>query len=138
MKFLVYIAFLVLLAGCAQAPPKTPELQVSAELGKALFNDPKLGTTGGTCNSCHPNGGTVGGKVGDMPIPDLHGSAETFPKFKQWAGREVTLAEMNNFCIVQVLKGKPLDTNSVEMKSLEAYIHTLQGPAATTGAPGYG
>lgn len=142
MKFHGYIAFVfvILLAGCAQAPPtptpKTPEQKVSVELGKALFNDPKLGTTGGTCNSCHPDGGTIGGKVMGMPIPDLHGSAETFPKFKEWAGKEVTLAEMNNFCIVQVLKGQPLDTESVEMKSLEAYIGSLKG--AAKAAPGYG
>lgn len=144
MKPILFVALLILIAGCASAPPKasTPEKKVSVELGKALFNDPKLGTTGGTCNSCHPNGGTIGGKVGDMPIPDLHGSAETFPKFKAWAGREVTLAEMNNFCITQVLKGKSLDPESVEMKSLEAYLFTLKAPssasAGTKGAPGYG
>jgi cytochrome c len=137
MKHVAFTALLILLAGCAQAPSKAPEPQVSAELGKALFNDPKLGTTGGTCNSCHPDGGTIGGKVAGMPIPDLHGSAETFPKFKEWAGREVTLAEMNNFCIVQVLKGQELDPNSVEMKALEAYLHTLKGPSKA-GAPGYG
>ncbi len=138
MKQGVFPVLLILLAGCAQAPPEAPEPQVSAELGKALFNDPKLGTTGGTCNSCHPNGGTIGGKVAGMPIPDLHGSAETFPKFKEWASREITLAEMNNFCITQVLRGEPLDPNSVEMKSLEAYLRTLEGSSKTPGAPGYG
>lgn len=138
MKLLIYVAFLVFLAGCAQAPAKSPEQEVSVELGKALFNDPKLGTTGGTCNTCHPNGGTIGGKVGNMPIPDLHGSAETFPKFKEWAGKEVTLAEMNNFCITQVLKGEPIDKNGVKMKSLEAYLHSLKDSTGAKGAPGYG
>lgn len=131
MKLFLFLAF-VFLAGCTAAPQQ----QVSVELGRALFNDPKLGTTGGTCNSCHPDGGTIGGKVGDMPIPDLHGSAATFPKFKAWAGKEVTLAEMNNACITMMLKGKPLDIESVEMKSLEAYLHSLEG--APKGAPAYG
>ncbi len=57
--------------------------------GKALFNDQKLGTTGATCNS------------------DLHGSAATFPKFKPWAGKEVTLAEMSNGCITMTRAGFP-------------------------------
>lgn len=135
MKLLLTLVLGVLLAGCVSAPQEAPEQKVSAEVGKALFNDPKLGTTGGTCNTCHPNGGTIGGKAGDMPIPDLHGSAATFPKFKQWAGKEITLAEMNNFCITQILKGKPLDVESTEMKSLNAYLQTLEG--TPTGAPGY-
>lgn len=131
MKLLV-VALGILLAGCVSAPQQ----QVSAEVGKAIFNNPKLGTTEASCNSCHPNGGSIGGKVGDMPIPDLHGAAGTFPKFKQWAGKEVTLTEMNNACITMIMKGKALNPNSVEMKSLEAYEFTLKG--TPTSAPAYG
>lgn len=131
MKIFSVLVLTVLLAGCTAAPQQ----EVSAELGKALFNDPKLGTTGASCNTCHPDGGTIGGEVMDMPIPDLHGSASSFPKYKEWAGRVITLAEMNNFCITMIMKGKALDPKSVEMKSLEAYEFTLKG--APAGAPGY-
>lgn len=137
MKLLILLLS-VLLAGCTAVPQEKakPQQQVSWELGKALFNDQKLGTTGASCSSCHPNGGTIGGKVMDMPIPDLHGSAATFPKYKQWAGREITLTEMNNFCITMIMKGEALDQDSVEMKSLEAYEFTLEGKPTST--PGYG
>ena len=126
------------LAGCIGVQVPAPS---AVEKGKAIFNDPKLGTTGGSCNTCHPNGGTIGGKVGDMPIPDLHGAAPTFPKFKSWANKTITLAEMNNACITMMLKGKPLDVQSQEMKDLEAYLHSLKGtpvtpaPAAAKPAP---
>ena len=30
--------------------------EASREKGKALFNDPALGSTGKSCNDCHPNG----------------------------------------------------------------------------------
>jgi cytochrome c len=137
MKLLLTLALSVLLAGCVSAPQEAPapEPQVSVEQGKVIFNDPKLGTTGATCNTCHPNGGTIGGKVMDMPIPDLHGSAVTFPKFKEWAGKEITLSEMNNFCITQILKGQPLGVDSAEMQSMNAYLQTLEG--TPTSAPGY-
>lgn len=130
-KFLLVVLLGILIAGCVGT--KAPALS-AVERGKMLFNDPKLGTTGGTCNSCHPDGGTIGGKIGDMPIPDLRGAAATFPKFKGWANRTLTIAEMNNACIEMMLKGKPIDVNSQEMKDLEAYLHSLKG-APATGAP---
>jgi cytochrome c peroxidase len=30
--------------------------RVSVKRGKALFNDPELGSTGSSCNTCHPDG----------------------------------------------------------------------------------
>src|SRR4030065_2008767 len=38
-------------------------LEASVKRGEKLFNDTKLGenTTGQSCKSCHPNGGTIGG-----------------------------------------------------------------------------
>lgn len=82
------------------------------EKGKAPFNDPNLGTTGASCNSCHPNGGTTGGEFSGMKISHLHGVAATFPKYIKTANRIVTLAEMNNLCY--------------EGKDLEAYLHSLK------------
>lgn len=140
MKKLLFLVVLagVLVSGCL------PERNQVA-YGKGLFNEPKLGTTGATCNSCHPNGGTIGGAFLEMPIPSLYGAAPSFPKFKQAAGREITLAEMVNLCIEIPMKGKPLKVDSEEMKALEAYLHTLKGtyvPTPDVGgaaeAPAYG
>ena len=44
------------------------ELMGAVERGKALFNDPALGTTGMSCSSCHMEGGTKPGKMGEMEI----------------------------------------------------------------------
>jgi cytochrome c len=83
-------------------------VEVSPEIaaGKALFNDVKLGTADKSCNSCHE-----GGK-------NLAGAADKYAE-------EGTLAKVVNSCIVDALKGQPLDKDSERMKNLEAYIHSL-------------
>ncbi len=89
---------------------------VSVELGKKLFNDPALGTTGKSCNSCHTDGRDLS-KAGDMK----------------------ELAAMINSCITQNLKGKALDVNSVEMKSLILDIKSLgQKQPAAAAKPAVG
>ncbi len=61
----------------------------SIERGKKLYNNSSLGNnkTGLSCNSCHPNGGTIGG-TSEMEwkgmtmspkIPTLKGAAAHFP-----------------------------------------------------------
>ncbi|MBD3184811.1 c-type cytochrome [Candidatus Poribacteria bacterium] len=93
--------------------------------GKALFNDTKLGTTGTSCNSCHPNGETTGGQMMDMKIPTLKGAAATFPKFKESAKRVITLSMMNNMCISMIMEGKSLKLDSEEMVALTTYVTSL-------------
>ena len=70
--------------------------------GKALFNDPKLGTSGKSCGTCHPDGSGL-----------------------EKAGTNSNLANMINACISKPLKGKPLDINSTEMQSLVLYIKSI-------------
>jgi mono/diheme cytochrome c family protein len=80
------------------------------EKGKALFNDPKLGTTGKSCNSCHAGGA----------------------KLEKAAGKDdKALAETVNSCIVKSIKGKALDVNSEEMKNIVAYTKTLTAMKGT-------
>jgi cytochrome c peroxidase len=74
----------------------------SVELGGKLFNDPALGTTGKSCNTCHTDGKNLS-------------KARTMKD----------LAGVVNSCITQNLKGKALDVNSVEMKSMILYIKSL-------------
>jgi cytochrome c len=84
------------------------------EKGKALFNDPKLGTNGTTCNTCHPNG---------------KGLEQAGAKGKeQWVtpgGVTKTLEGAINICITMALKGKALDNKSQKMLDLAAYIKSL-------------
>ncbi|NOX20661.1 MAG: hypothetical protein GXO99_05290 [Nitrospirae bacterium] len=80
--------------------------------GKALFNDPKLGTNGKTCNTCHPDGSGINGKKGTYTIMgNKLGSVE----------------EAVNFCIKMALKGNPLPKDSQKMKDIVSYIKILDG-----------
>ncbi len=82
------------------------------ERGKTLFNDPQLGKTGSSCNSCHPNG------------KGLEKSA-TKKEFSVMGKPVKSLEDVINFCIASAMKGKALDKNSQDMKALVAYIESL-------------
>jgi thiosulfate dehydrogenase len=84
------------------------------QIGRALWNDPKLGSNGVTCGKCHPN------------AADTH--AETYPKFQKQAGRVVLLWEMVNWCLRNPLEGKPLAADDPKMIALQAYMtHERRG-----------
>lgn len=116
--------------------------QQSLEHGQSLFQSADLSTNGFTCATCHPKDKTTGGKVpmGKMeaPIPTLVGVAATFPKFKIPNDGVITLADMDNNCIVMFLKGQPLATNSTDARDLAAYVTSLSQNARLTpgGAQG--
>lgn len=76
--------------------------EASVEKGKALFNDPKLGTTGKSCNDCHPNG-----------------------KGTEESGAKADLPRIVNACITASIKGKEIDEKSMEMQSMVMYIKSL-------------
>ncbi len=73
------------------------------EKGKKLFHDPSLGTTGKSCNSCHPEG-----------------------KGLEKAGSRPDLRDIINGCLTIPLKGKAIDPTSEEMESLVLYIKSLR------------
>jgi len=88
--------------------------EASLENGKALFNDPKLGTTGKSCNYCHTDG---------------KGLAK--------AGAKSDLERIINSCITHSIKGKALDPQSAEMQSMVLYIKSFQNkPEAKKPAVG--
>jgi cytochrome c peroxidase len=76
--------------------------EATTEKGKALFNDPKLGTTEKSCNTCHKDGKGI-----------------------EKAAAAKDLEVMINSCITGALKGKALDVKSTEMQSLVLYIRSL-------------
>ena len=86
-----------------------------AEKGKALFNDPRLaeGTSGKSCNSCHPDG------KGLLNAPGKK-------RFKIMGKKIKSLEDAVNFWIKKGLRGKEMDLKSEEMSNLIAYIKSLK------------
>jgi len=105
--------------------------------GEKLFNDPKLGgaSKGISCASCHPQGGTTGGKAEipkmhgygpfQIPIPSLIGAAASFPKFKAPNADIITISQMNNNCTAMFVGGKRLSLNGEESHALTLYVTNL-------------
>ncbi|MBI5639725.1 MAG: hypothetical protein HZA17_04795 [Nitrospirae bacterium] len=85
------------------------------EKGKALFNDSKLGggTTGKSCNSCHPGG---------KGLENAGGKDE----WKMMGKKFKSLEDVINYDIEKALHGKPLDKKSEEMANVIAYIKSLK------------
>lgn len=96
----------------------------SVKKGKALFNDPKLGTAGNSCNTCHPEGKGLEG-------------AGAKKEWKTPGGAHKTLEEAVNTCIGMALKGKALGVKSDKMQSLVKYIKSFgeKKPAAMKKKP---
>lgn len=73
----------------------------SIEKGEKLFASVKLGTSGKSCISCHPDGITL-----SAPL----------------VSNDEDLADAINNCIAGPLKGKRLDPESSDMKSLVLFL----------------
>lgn len=101
----------------------------SLKRGKEIFHDTTLGNSGLACASCHPGGGTTGGEAQlpmtdfRVPIPDLHGAAATFPKFKVPNGRVITLEQMDTNCLRMFVMGPYL--SSSDSDALALYVTSL-------------
>jgi mono/diheme cytochrome c family protein len=92
----------------------------NVEKGKALFESPTLGggTTGKSCQSCHPDGKRLGSDLFERKHLRLMGYAKT------------NVAEVVNSCIEKPLGGKAIDPNGEEMQDLLAYMQTLTAKQA--------
>ncbi|MDH5406738.1 MAG: hypothetical protein OEX80_09380 [Candidatus Aminicenantes bacterium] len=109
----------------AQMDPKA-ELMKSVERGKVLFMDATLGTSGMSCNSCHPEGGTKEGKMGEKTIMPFDNLAAKYPKYITSAKRVMTLDQMINWCIVKAMKGEALAWDSQKLTDLTAYVASVK------------
>lgn len=115
MKALQLAVLAVLVIVCGSGLVFAASHEASIEKGKALFNDPKLGTVEKSCNSCHKDG-----------------------KGMEKAAANEDLELTINSCITKGLKGKALDVKSVDMQSLALYIKSfaaVKKPAAKRKAP---
>ena len=83
--------------------------------GKALFKSPTLGggTTGKSCNTCHPGGKKLGGDLFTRKQLTIMGMDKA------------SVADMVNVCIEKPLGGKAIDPQGAEMQDLLAYMKTL-------------
>jgi len=115
-------------------PDPADELAASVARGKTLFDDPRLGTSGMTCGSCHMAGGTVDGGMGEMKIRAFDDLSSQFPKYWTMSGRVMTLDQAVNFCVVNPLKGTALAWDSQELTDLVAYCASVK-PAAPVAEP---
>ena len=115
MKSFKIVMFAVLVLSVSVALSFAMQHEASMEKGKALFNDPKLGTTGKSCNDCHTDG-----------------------KGLEKAGSNTDLERIINGCITNSIKGKALDPKSAEMQSMVLYIKSFgeKKPAAKKPAVG--
>jgi cytochrome c peroxidase len=107
MMGMTLMVLTVLMAGSATS---AMQHEATREKGKALFSDPKLGSTGKTCNDCHKDGTGL-----------------------ERSGEQKDLEKTVNKCITTALKGKKLKPKSAEMQSLLLYLRGLGGeqkPAA--------
>ncbi len=85
-----------------------PEYKFQADVlvGKIVFNDPHLGTTGNSCNSCHKDGENLKGTYAKYPY-------------------EADMVKLINECIKSRLKGQPIKEDSEEMAKLMTYVYSL-------------
>jgi cytochrome c len=141
--FLVYAAVFVAVTAIFVACKKkeeapTAETAVTAETaevamegdverGKALFVDVNLGTTGKSCESCHPNGGTEGMKAEGITTKPLTGVKDRYPAVFAAIDpeKEVSLGEVVDFCLENPVGAERWADDSQDMKDMLAYLNSL-------------
>lgn len=84
-----------------------------AAKGKAMFSDPKLGTSGKSCNDCHKDG------------KGLEGAADKKEFFKD--KKKMTFEQAVNFCVVNGIKGKELKGD--DLANMVAHMKTFKAAA---------
>ncbi|RMG91182.1 MAG: hypothetical protein D6703_05775 [Zetaproteobacteria bacterium] len=84
-------------------------------LGRKLWHDEKLGTSGTSCASCHAG------------YQFLHFDRnQNFPHFVNMVGDVVTLDQMINYCMLNPMKGKEFARDSKELTALAAYFRAYR------------
>ncbi|MCF7970737.1 MAG: cytochrome-c peroxidase [Methylococcaceae bacterium] len=116
----------------APAPDNNPTTAEKVELGRILYHDPRLSSTGTvSCASCHntmlggednrPNSMGVNGQTGGRSAPTVWNSA--FNKVQFWDGRAASLEEQAAGPVTNPIEMgmKNWDDVVVRLKSIEGY-----------------
>jgi len=86
------------------------DFRQAADLGKKMWSDENLGTSGMACLSCHA----------DHALLNLDRN-QNFPHYVKMVGDVVTLDQMINYCMLNPMKGKPFASDSKELTAMAAY-----------------
>lgn len=105
--FLLAILSSTLTFTFAVAKHHTPE-----DRGMIHFNNPEFAGGKRACNSCHPNG------------RDLEGAGAK-SSFAIMGGKQGSLEEAVNVCVVNANKGNEIKIDSTEMQEMVSYIKSL-------------
>ena len=89
-------------------------LDEAISYGEKLWKDPKLGSSGLSCDICHAGGRTYNKTA-----------LQAYPHFVSMPNDVVTLNQMINFCMLNPMKGNPLPYGSREMTALSAYFQNV-------------
>jgi len=87
----------------------------ASAVGKKMWNDENLGTSGMACLSCHS----------DHELLNL-GKNQNYPHYVEMVGDVVTLDQMINYCMINPMKGKQFEKNSKEMTAMAAYFRAYR------------
>ena len=115
MKAIKFVVLVVLVVAFGTGIVFAASQEATIDKGKTLFNDPNLGKSGKSCNTCHKDGKGL----------------EKVTAIKN-------LEDTVNSCITGALKGKTLDVKSADMQSLVLYIKSFAAsnkPGAVKKAP---
>jgi cytochrome c len=115
-----------------EVPEAKKELKAAYKRGMELFKDASLGTTGMSCNSCHMEGGTKPGKMGDMEIKPFHMLGKKYPMYFAMGKKVMTLDQVVNFCITTPMKGEALKWDDQRLADLVTYMAHVK-PAEEMG-----
>ena len=95
--------------------PAFKSFQEAADMGKKMWNDEALGTSGLACLSCHA----------DYEMLNLDKN-QNFPHFVKMTSDVVTLDQMINYCMINPMKGKQFEKNSKELTAMAAYFRAYR------------
>lgn len=117
------LALLVWTSGCARS---------AAEVGRSLFDDPKVSDARSnpfSCATCHPavpQPTTVlpGYTLWDSPV-----------RPSWWGGDELTLLDATNQCVTQFMRGTALPSTDEDGRALFVYLESLSKDASAPALP---
>ncbi|MDQ6986945.1 MAG: hypothetical protein Q9M25_03980 [Mariprofundaceae bacterium] len=89
--------------------------QQAVALGRKMWNDENLGTSGVACLSCHA----------DHDLLHLDKN-QNFPHYVKMVGDVVTLDQMINYCMLNPMKGKQFEKNSNELTAMAAFYRAYR------------
>jgi cytochrome c peroxidase len=121
----------------APAPADNPTTEAKVELGKMLYHDPRLSSTGTVaCASCHntmqggednrPNSMGVNGQTGGRSAPTVWNAA--FNKVQFWDGRAASLEDQAAGPVTNPIEMgmKSWDDVVVRLKSIDGYQQAFE------------